>query len=389
MGRVVFGIPDLFSLIIFLAVYLFLAFKLYKYGTFFFNFFLVLGLEHLFATLFYWLYSLSNAADASMYYSAVADNRSAISWFSLFSAGAGFIRFIVYPCVKIFNLSYLGTFLQFGIFGLIAYYYLIIIILKLIKAKYIGKVSKRMFYFLLMPNMHFWTCAIGKDSVIFLFIVILIYGFLFKKRIMLFLGAAIIGIIRPHVFILILVGMTFGYLFLTKKVSISQKIFILLSALIGIYFALPIFMQRLGLTELSVDSINGAIDKNLSYNQGRGSSVDMSDSNIIVKMLSYLFRPLFFDAKNMLSLLASIENLFWIYMVFIVLKNIKKNLKSIHKLNIVSPLIFSFLFVLIGLSSVLNNIGIALREKSMLFPMLILLYFILTIRNVKASRANL
>src|SRR5690606_33555752 len=66
-----------------------------------------------------------------------------------------------------------------------------------------------------LPNLHFWSCGIGKDTILFLCICLFTYSiFNFKKRWILFIICLIFSLpIRPHIILFLLVGFGIGYTF--------------------------------------------------------------------------------------------------------------------------------------------------------------------------------
>jgi hypothetical protein len=101
-----------------------------------------------------------------------------------------------------------------------------------------------------------------------------------------------------------------------------------------------------------------------------GSSVDISSYPLPLKIFTFLFRPLFFDASGILGLVASAENLILFILTF---KFFKLNPFKMFKKG---PMLFKnmMIFLIMGsisFSLILGNLGIMLRQKNMFMPSLI------------------
>ena len=139
----------------------------------------------------------------------------------------------------------------------------------------------------------------------------------------------------------------------------------------------------------SVELLQDFIDKRQGYNQMGGGSIDISSMSIFLKMFTYSFRPLPYEAFSLLSFISSIDNLillvFFILSIFSVIfsKGKKFSLSLSHPTeNRWFLLIFS-LGVMITSSLITSNLGISVRQKWMYMP--ILIYFIFLIMKVRWS----
>jgi len=91
-----------------------------------------------------------------------------------------------------------------------------------------------------------------------------------------------------------------------------------------------------------------------------------------VQMFTYLFRPLPFEARSVTQLLASLDNMLLLYLLFVGFKARAK----IKKLQFNGNRVFMWCYVGISwviLSMTTANLGIAMRQKWMFVPILIFL----------------
>ncbi|HBC02690.1 MAG TPA: hypothetical protein DC015_00465, partial [Aequorivita sp.] len=330
--------------------------------------FALVGITHLFFTFVYYFYTLNNVADSIGYYRRVLflfDN-----WGETFGQGTTFIYFTLYPLVKFLGLTYFGSFFVYSFFGLLGYYYLLKILIGISNVKF-----TKWFYLLLLPNIHFWSVAIGKDSLIFFGISFLAYLYFFRKKWFLYIfPILLVAFIRLHVLFFILLAFGFTQLFLNKRLKLFYKIAASFFLLIALYFLFPFLMARVGFTE--TESLIAQFEALETTKVEGGTSIDMSNQNLLVKWLSYMFRPLFFDANSPLLLISSVENSLWVLIFLNIFRRIRTKINYLYK----SFFWFSFLSIFtlsIPSAYILINLGIAVRQKTMVFPFIIIVFFIL------------
>lgn len=121
---------------------------------------------------------------------------------------------------------------------------------------------------------------------------------------------------------------------------------------------------------LSIDSLDEYIDRRQSYNMDGGSSIDISSMNMVMKVFSYLFRPLPFEAHSVLALFSSLENL---ALMMFILYSFKYFITSKDKLRGQYVLFIYSVVCLLVLSLTTANLGIAVRQKWMFMPCIIVI----------------
>ena len=340
--------------------------------------FALVGITHLFFTFVYYFYTLNNVADSIGYYRRVLFLFD--KWGETFGQGTTFIYFTLYPLVKFLGLTYFGSFFVYSFFGLLGYYYLLKILIGISNVKF-----TKWFYLLLLPNIHFWSVAIGKDSLIFFGISFLAYLYFFRKKWFLYIfPILLVAFIRLHVLFFILLAFGFTQLFLNKRLKLFYKIAASFFLLIALYFLFPFLMARVGFTE--TESLIAQFEALETTKVEGGTSIDMSNQNLLVKWLSYMFRPLFFDANSPLLLISSVENSLWVLIFLNIFRRIRTKINYLYK----SFFWFSFLSIFtlsIPSAYILINLGIAVRQKTMVFPFIIIVFFIL-MNSYKSNLAN-
>ena len=334
---------------------------------------LVMGLLHFIITFASYGFILGSVADAKHYYS---ESMSITDWgLSYLSNGTSFIIFLNYMLVQWFHLSFLGCFLVFSFISYLGCLKLFEVIIDLTDRNY--NIS---YLLLLLIGTHFWTVSLGKDSLMFYSMCCLCYNIYFDKpKSHYILPLLLVGLIRLHVLIFVLVGGGVSYVFTNKKIKMQTK-FIFVGLVLGALLVLiPFFLKEIAVTNFS--DIEGKLQNSMNANLEGGAGVDMKDSNLIVKWFSYMFRPFIFEARNPMFLVSALENLVWLYIFFIIIKGL-----FFDKIK-TNYILWSYIGIILActlpLAYTLANFGISMRQKIMIFPFFLILFFI-----VKKSRKS-
>jgi hypothetical protein len=288
--------------------------------------------------------------------------------------GTSFIISFNYFPASALKMSYLSGTIAHTYFGFIGICMLYCIILQLVpRNSYFGKI-KIFPLIMFLPNLHFWTVSIGKDSTSFLFIIMFFYSLLnFKKRFLLgILGVFLLYLIRPHVTLFALISFGIAYFF-SSKATKYQRIILTILVLGMAIMILPKLLEYSKIDSLSTDNLDKFANERagLLNRESTGSRLDVSSYPFVIKVFTFLYRPLFFDINNVTAILASVENLFLLLLTFKALKNKPFQAYKSAPLIIQSLIIFLIIGTL-AFSQILSNMGIMLRMRNMFLPSLFL-----------------
>jgi hypothetical protein len=231
---------------------------------------------------------------------------------------------------------------------------------------------------LFMPNLHFWTSGIGKDTLLFFAIILFIFAFTKKKRRLtnVFFAAILSFLVRPHMLLFLVVGFGLGYV-LSSNVAVYKKGFILFIGLLILIPLLSTVLEFVNLESLDTNTIEEfSTTKADNLSEDSGSAIDLSSYPFPLKLLTFLYRPLFFDAPNVLGLVVSLENTFYILLTLSLFK--KSFFTKIKNANFfIKGSFYFFIISACALSLILGNLGIIIREKTMiLVPFFIVIFYI-------------
>jgi hypothetical protein len=292
--------------------------------------------------------------------------------------GTYFIYALNYYPSNVLDLSYFTGTMLYSIIGFIGLTYFYVIAVELVpnNPEFRGYYLFPLLFFL--PNLHFWSCAVGKDTLLFFCIAIFTYGLMhpLKRLPMIIFGLILAYYIRPHITLFMLLGFGIAY-FSGKHIPVVQRVLffgIMISVAIAI---LPKVMEFAKIDEGTVESFSEFSESKaaLLSRSHTSSAVDISAYPFPVKIFTFLYRPFFFDINGIPALLASLENLLLLILSFIVIKN--NPLQTFRSAPfVIQGMVFFLIIGTIAFSQTLGNIGIMIRMRNMFLPgLLIYIYW--------------
>lgn len=347
------------------------------------KFFKLLFLYHTFFSIAYCMMTKVKIADSLAYYYG--------SNFAL-RPGTAFIDSITFVLSDVLFLPYLSTFL---VFHTIAFFWMPLFYLS-IRENIVNtpRLLQLLQLVLFIPGLSFWTAFLGKDGLMILGICSFFFSInrIGIRKKWFILGGLLMFMIRPHICAVALLSFGLGLLFhlrYFKSKFILSTVFI--GALIFPYLFLTIF-RYLNLDVSSLADIfqifeffNLFQDKWQVVNLRGGSAVDIREYPFYLKVFTFMFRPLFFDAKGALMLFSSIENT--IYLLFSCLMFHRYSVDFIFRRQSLfyTMNVFFLVFIVSFMSLIITNMGLANRMKVMVIPSLISIVFICLSHERKIS----
>lgn len=323
---------------------------------------------HLAYSVFFTFYILDHGGDALAYWTLSTNVMPAPSehWGDYFGLSTFFIQWLNFVPWKILGFSFMTGNVLYGLLGFLGIRFLFL----LSYDHFIKEVPFRhQVYFLpifYLPNMHFWTSGIGKEAVTLFALAGLLYGLTYIRRAgwLAVLCWGILFLVRPHIGWLVLGLVLLVWLF-SPVFSKKMKVAILIGMGGLLLMLYPLLVRYLNIPDFSYASLRWLMDYQIDFLQHEsvGSSVDIASYNQLERVLTYLFRPLFYDAYHWQTYLASMENL--IYIVLFVLFFACWNLAALRQMPLFLKvgLLFFVVTSLIFANS-LSNLGIMMRMKS-------------------------
>lgn len=288
--------------------------------------------------------------------------------------GTFFIQAFNYIPAKILDLSYFTGTMMYSLLGFIGLTYFYILAKE--QVPYNSKLKRyylfpALFY---LPNLHFWSCAVGKDTLLFFCIAIFMYGILnpTKRVVMIAVGLILAYLVRPHMALFILMAYGMAYFFTTKVSRVKRILFFFF--IIGItIMILPSVMEFVKVEDTTVQSFDQFSQKKSGLLSGNkvGSAIDISAYPFPLKVFSFLYRPFFIDGTSIPAIIASFENLVLLILSIRVLRN--KPLETFRKAPfVIQGMVYFLIIGVLAFSQSLGNIGIMIRMRNMFLPGLLI-----------------
>lgn len=318
----------------------------------------------------YYVYSLSQAADSTIYYEISR------RWDGGLDVGTKGVYFLTSVFSSTLGMSYGGVFLVFNLFGFCGMLALASVVRELLAD---SSLTTRRIAFLTMltPGLSFWSSAIGKDGLSFMAAGLAVWATLGlgRRYPALALSCLAMLLVRPHMAGILLASLAAALLY-SARIGAGRKVALAMVIIPAALAAVRFGAEFAGLGEAAgIEDVENYFGTRQSHNLGGGSSVDIASMSIPGRVLTYMFRPFFFDASGTLGLIVSLEN-----MCLVALLAYGTHAKLCGRRSRLDPVCLMFAlfystaswFVLANSTA---NLGIAIRQKWMFLPMLIVMVY--------------
>jgi hypothetical protein len=325
-----------------------------------------LYLWHSIFCVYYAWFALNNTADARGYFIRSFNSEIPLE------LGTPAVDLITSFYTQGIGLSYLGTFLVYNVVGAIGLLALAAAFHEVLATKS-SRTKLYAMVVLFLPGINFWSGAIGKDAPSLLGTGLLIWAALNLKRRWwaVLVGVLIYVIVRPHIASVILVALALAML-VSGKLSIIKKAMSIAVLAAPSAFAIQLTLSSIGMGESGVFSDAAEfIDYRQSVNIDGGSSVDISGMILPQQMFFFAFMPIFIGPGGLMGLVASFENMLILFLVSASALGMLRRKSSLPSTAKWFFLFFSLaMWIILSMTTV--NLGLALRQKWMFMPFLLI-----------------
>jgi hypothetical protein len=323
---------------------------------------------HLSTSVAFYYYVQSNPADANVYY--MDKLRFSTANFAL---GTVFTGKLTQFLKNTLSASFLECFIFFQAFGFLGVMFLMRTFREIhLKLGVPETTFPR--YLLFLPSIQFWTSAIGKDAPLFFALSLCVWCVLDLRKRLLSLGVALLIMVlfRAHIALLVLISLAVAAA-VQGKISLGRKSGLLVLALIGAYFVVGSVNNSIRFNITDINSITTFLqlrEEDASKIVGSG----LGSVPFYLRFVALLFRPFFFDADDILGIIASLENVGSIMLFGYLLKNFRLVNLLGRRIYFISFCIFVVIFCSAVLATISYNVGLGLRERVMIFPPILSLF---------------
>lgn len=245
-------------------------------------------------------------------------------------------------------------------------------------------------FVLLLPSLLFWPSSIGKEAWMTLTLGLAAYGaarILRGRRwgfVLLALGMLGTAAVRPHVSLIF--ALSLGAAYLLRRSPTGDSLLAPVAKLAGVVVLAGVLLFAIGQTKelfgikdtFDADAVTFVLEKARSQTATAGSefrapeSTDLSPSAFPAALVSVLFRPFPWEAKNPLSFIAAVEGLVLLGFFVVSRQRLVGAVRSLLRTPyVVLVLCYSLMFVY-GFSS-FANFGVLTRQRVQLLPFVLVL----------------
>ncbi len=328
---------------------------------------LALYLWHTAFCVVYALYINNYGGDALQYY------RDGLKGTAEFSLGTAAVSYITIFFASVLNLSFLGTFVAYSLFGYIGLsaFDASLRAATQDKSPFIGYFATLV---VLLPSISFWSSGIGKDALAFMAAGLLLWAALKPQRrtSLIVIAVLLMLVVRPHMAGIIVIALAASYS-LKPGLPFSRRLVVGGAAIAACVVLVPLAIDYAGMKGgLNSESLSLYIEQRQQVNLEGGGGIDIAQMSVPMQLFTYLFRPLPFEAFNVFALAASLDN------VILLSLFLAGGWRILRQRTLPSDVNRTFLWVYVGMAWAIlamtsANLGISLRQKWMFAPMLIFL----------------
>jgi hypothetical protein len=337
-------------------------------------------LIHVAACVVYFQRSVGGNADSFLYYYDPYQNYQ-----DGFNLGTQGMIYIVQYLKQTVGGTYLDFYLLFQVIGFLGITLLLRVFeeihdeLRIPPAPY--------FYALIaVPSLHFWSSALGKDAPFLLATSLALWASMrLPRRAKALIAALLLMLfIRPQVAVVAAAALSLAVV-VGKGLSAYMRIALFVMAVAGTGLAVTMLQSTYAVDLTSAESIGQQFERIEMVLDSDDAGNTAVRGNFAVKLLSLLFRPLFFDANELFALIASLESVLLIWVVLLLVIRLRDVFQLFRNVFFARYAVIYGLGMTMFLATAYWNVGLGLRQKwTMMIPMyLVLLVAVIAVRRAR------
>jgi hypothetical protein len=237
-----------------------------------------------------------------------------------------------------------------------------------------------------VPSLHFWSSALGKDGPCLLATSLALWASMrLPSRAKALIGALLLMLFfRPHIALVAGAALSLAVV-VGKGIPTYLRIVLLLVAVTGTGLAASTLESAYAVDITSAESIGQQFERRDNVLQSEDAGSTAVNASFTIRLLSLLFRPLFFDAKELFALVASVESVFMIWMLLLLLLRAPDVFRLFRQVFFARFALIYAVGMTVFFAISYWNVGLGLRLKwTMLVPMyLVLLVAVVAVRAAK------
>ncbi len=252
---------------------------------------------------------------------------------------------------------------------------------------------------LFVPSLVYWPSSMGKEAWMMVAIGLCAYGVacILRRRavgyISLALGLVASGVVRPHIGLLVFLGLVFALLVRRAPArSYAAPMFRLLGLVALLVLGLALASQTadfLGQPNLTTESVSDTLDSNEQQTADGGSeftpvNVD-TPIDMVPAFVTVFFRPFPFEVSNAQGLLSAAECVL-VFGLFVVSWKRVRSLPRLFRARPYLAFCVGYVLVFVYAFSSFSNFGILARQRVQALPFLLVILALPDFRTLPSVR---
>jgi hypothetical protein len=298
--------------------------------------------------------------------------------------GTNFIKIFTGIVYAVFGVSRIGGFLVFSWMGFLG---LILMARAFRVAVPQGDARRYLILVLFLPSLLYWPASLGKEAWMMLALGLCAYGVACILRgrgvgiVSLGLGLLAVSMVRPHMGLVVFVGLVFALLLLRVPARTYAAPLFRVLGLVALLVAGVVLASQtatfIGEPTLTADAVTSQLDNTEVQTADGGSEFSPVPVNTPVDMVpafvTVFFRPFPFEASNAQALLVSAECLLILGLALASWKRIRAVPRLIRSTPYVAFCI-GYVLVFVYAFSSFSNFGLLARQRVQALPFLLVLF---------------
>jgi hypothetical protein len=237
-----------------------------------------------------------------------------------------------------------------------------------------------------IPGLHFWSSALGKDAPFLLATSLALWASMrLPSRAKALAGSLLLMLfIRPHIALIAGAALSLSVV-VGKGIPAYLRIALFFVAVAGTGLAATTLESAYSIDITSAESIGRQFERVDNVLQSDEAGSTAVGGSFPIRLLSLMFRPLFFDANELFALIASLESVFLIWLVLTLVVRSRDLFGLFRNVFFARYALISSIGMTLFLAISYWNVGLGLRQK---WTMLVPLYLVLFVAVLAVRRAK-
>lgn len=328
--------------------------------------FAIIAVLHMIMSYYYYMWAKTNVTDSQIYYFDELN-----FYDDGFGLGSQFVVFFVQLMRDIIGGTYLDYFLIFQATGTWALAFM----MRIIEEAHLEVEREPLpliYVLLLIPSFHFFTSSIGKDGPLAMAVAMAVWAVMAMRQRIWVLAAAITVMVlfRPHIALLAIIAFM-GALVADPRRDIGARVGLAVGAIAAGAVVARTVQSTFAVDITSPESLSDFFARQSESAEQFTEGTAVLGASYPVRLLSLLFRPLFFDANDSLGYVASLENIMGLLLVAVMVAGWRELVLLFRRIFFVRFALLFALALTVLLAAVYYNVGLGMRQRTMIAPAIV------------------